>query len=57
MKELSSKCTRRKRCIRQFALIVAMNVKCHSNLTGLGQCTAESVIRREDLQERDFKLS
>ena len=48
---------RRKRCIRQFALIAATNVKSHLNLTEQDQCTAESVIRREDLQDLDTKLS
>jgi hypothetical protein len=46
-----------KRCIRQFALIAVMNVKCHSSLTEVDRYTAESVMQREDLQEEDFRLS
>ncbi len=44
------------RCTRQSALIAAKNVKFHSNLTELGQCTAENVTQKEDRLD-DFKLS
>jgi hypothetical protein len=37
-----------KRCTRQSALIVAKNVKFHSNPMELGQYTAENVTQKED---------
>jgi len=37
-------------------LIVARNVKFHSNLTQAGLFTAENVGQREDLQEEDISL-
>ena len=46
------------KCIRQFVLIVAKNVKFHSNLTEADQYTAENAMQREDPQEEiDFKLT
>ncbi len=39
------------KCTRQSALIVAMNVKSHSNLIQAGQFIAESVGQREDHRE------
>jgi hypothetical protein len=46
----------RKRCTRQFALIVERNVKFPSNLTQADRFTAESVGPREETQEEDFRL-
>jgi hypothetical protein len=47
-----------KRCIRQFALIAVMNVKCHSSPMAADLYTAESVTRREHPQEEvDFRSS
>jgi hypothetical protein len=37
-----------KRCTRQSALIVAKNVKFHSNPTEPGQYTAENATQKED---------
>jgi hypothetical protein len=45
----------RKRCIRQFVLIVERNAKFHSSLTEVGQYTAENAMPSEDLRE-DFRL-
>jgi hypothetical protein len=36
------------KCIRQFALIAVRNVKSPSNLTEIGQSTAENAMLRED---------
>ena len=47
----------RKRCIRQSVLIAERIVKYHSNLTQVGPFTVENAIRRERLQEEDFRLS
>jgi len=47
-----------KRCTRQFALTVARNVKYLSSPMAADLYTAESVIRREHLQEEvDTRLS
>ena len=46
---------REKRCTRQSVLIVERNVKFRSNLTEVGQYTAENVMPSEDLRE-DFRL-
>jgi len=48
------------KCIRQFALSVARNVKFRSNLTEADPYTAENAMQREDPQEEiviDFKLT
>jgi len=46
------------RCIRQSALIVAKNVKYHSNLTKADLSTAKNVGQKEDPQEEtDIKLT
>jgi len=47
----------RKRCTRQFALIVERNVKFHSNLTQADLFTAESAGQREEVREEDSRLS
>jgi len=47
----------RKRCTRQFALIVERNVKFPSSLTQADQCTAESVGPKEEVREEDSKSS
>jgi hypothetical protein len=47
---------REKKCTRQSALIVARNVKYHSNLTEADLFTVESAIQKEETQE-DFRLS
>ena len=39
----------REKCIRRHVLIVAKNVKFHSNPTAQDQCTAENVTRSVDL--------
>lgn len=41
----------RERCIRQYAPIVAKNVKYHLNLTQVDPYTVESAGKREDPQE------
>ncbi len=46
---------KRKKCIRQYVLIVERNAKSHSSLTEPNQYTAENVILNEDLRE-DTKL-
>jgi hypothetical protein len=43
----------RRRCTRQFALIVERNAKFHSSLTQADQYTAESVGPREETQTRE----
>jgi hypothetical protein len=49
---------RAERCIKQFVLIVARNVKFHSNLTEADPYTAENAMQREDPQEEiDIKLT
>jgi hypothetical protein len=49
---------KRKRCTRQFALNVEKNAKYHSSLMEVDLYTAESVTRREHLQEEvDSRLS
>ena len=46
------------KCIRQFVLIVARNVKFRSSLTEADQYTAENAMQREDPQEEvDIKLT
>jgi hypothetical protein len=46
------------KCIRQFVLSVARNVKFRSNLTEAGPYTAKNAIEREDPQEEiDIKLT
>jgi len=46
------------KCIRQFVLSVARNVKFRSNLTEADQYTAENAMQREDPQEEiDTKLT
>jgi len=45
----------RKRCTRQFALIVGRNVKFPSNPTQADLFTAESAGQREELREEDFR--
>jgi hypothetical protein len=47
----------RKRCTRQFALIVERNVKSHSSLTQVGLFTAESAGQREEPKDEDISLS
>jgi hypothetical protein len=47
----------RKRCTRQFALIVGKNVTYHLSPTAADQFIAESAIRREGPQGEDFRLS
>jgi hypothetical protein len=47
----------RKRCIRQFVLIVERNAKFPSNLTQADQFTAENAGRKEETREEDFRLS
>jgi hypothetical protein len=48
----------REKCIRQFALIVARNVKFRLNLTEADPYTAENAMQREDPQEEiDIKLT
>jgi hypothetical protein len=47
----------RKRCTRQFALIVERNVRFHSSLTQADRFTAESVGPREEVREEDSKSS
>jgi len=46
----------RKKCIRQFVLIVDRNVKSHSNLTQVGLFTAENAGRREEIKDEDTSL-
>jgi len=48
------------KCIRQFVLSVARNVKFRSNLTEADQYTAKNAMQREDPQEEvdiDFKIT
>jgi len=46
------------KCIRQFVLIVARNVKFRLNLTEADPYTAENAMQREDPQEEiDIKLT
>jgi hypothetical protein len=48
----------REKCIRQFALIVAKNVKFRLNRTEPDPYTAENAMQREDPQEEiDIKLT
>jgi hypothetical protein len=47
----------RKRCTRQFALIVERNVKFPSSLTQADRFTAESVGPREEVREEDSRSS
>ncbi len=48
----------REKCIRQFVLIVAKNVKFRSNLMEADRYTAENAMQREDRREEiDFKLT
>jgi len=44
------------RCTKQSAPIAAKSVKYHSNLTKVGQFTAENVGQKEDHQEEGFKF-
>jgi len=43
------------RCIRQFVLSVARNVKFRSNLTEADQYTAENVIPNEEQEDIKFR--
>jgi hypothetical protein len=52
----NSKCLR-KRCIRQFVLIVVRNVKFPSNLTQADLFTAENAGQKEEAKEEDIRLS
>jgi hypothetical protein len=47
----------RKKCIRQFVLIVERNAKFPSSLTQADRSTAESVGPREETREEDSKSS
>ena len=47
----------RKKCIRQFVLIVERNVKFRSNRIQAGLFTVEIATQKEDRQEEDFRLS
>jgi len=44
------------KCTKQSVLIAAKSVKFHSNLTQVGQFTAENVGQKEDHQEDGFKF-
>jgi hypothetical protein len=48
---------REKKCIKQFVPIAGRNVKYHSSLMAADLFIAESVTRREHLQEEDFRSS
>jgi hypothetical protein len=47
----------RKRCIRQFVLIVERNAKFPSNLTQADPYTAENAGRKEETLEEDSRSS
>ena len=47
----------RKKCIRQFVLIVEKNAKYPSNLTQPDLFTVEIATQKEDRQEEDSRLS
>jgi len=47
----------RKKCTRQFVLIVGRNVKSPSNPTQAGLFTAESAGQKEEVKGEDFRLS
>ena len=44
------------KCTKQSALIASKSVKCHSNLTQVGQFIAENVGQKEDHQEDGIKF-
>jgi hypothetical protein len=47
----------RKKCTRQFVLIVVRNAKYPSNLTQVGLFTAVSAGQKEEIKGEDFRLS
>jgi hypothetical protein len=47
----------RKRCIRQFVLIVERNVKFRSSLTQADPFTAENAGLKEEIRDEDSRLS
>jgi hypothetical protein len=47
----------RKRCIRQFVLIVERNAKFRSSLTQADPYTAENAGLKEEIQDEDSRLS
>ncbi len=59
--EVQSRCRmeeeNQEKCIRQFVLSVARNVKFRSNLTEADPYTAENAMQREETQGEDIKLT
>jgi hypothetical protein len=47
----------RKRCIRQFVLIVERNAKFRSSLTQADPCTAVNAGLKKEIQDGDSRLS